>query len=237
MYAHDVMIWPVVTVRPEQTVQEIAALFVSKRISGAPVVDDSGKLVGIITQSDLMYRPELGTEKPHPPWFYQLAKEETLAAEYAKARARTVADVMTHQVVAVSPEATLNEIAAVLESKAINRVPVVEDGRIVGIVSRANLIQALASTPLKPEAAVSDATLRSELLSHLNEQRWAHTNRLNVIVHDGVVELWGTTNSDAEHKAIRIAAESLHGVRAVNDHLVVVPQPPAKPGERDITVR
>ena len=132
MYAHDVMIWPVVTVKPQQTVNEVAELFVERRISGAPVVDDSGKLVGIITKGDLMWRAGLWTEKPHPPWFRALANVEMLAEMYAKAGARTVADVMTHQVVIVSPDASLDEIAGILESKAINRVPVVADGRIVG---------------------------------------------------------------------------------------------------------
>src|SRR5579872_703252 len=108
MYAHDVMIWPVVTAKPQQTVKQVAELFVERRISGAPVVDDPGKLVGIITKSDPTLRAGLWTEKPHPPWFRALAKLEMLA-EYAKARARTVADVMTHQVVVVSPDASLRD--------------------------------------------------------------------------------------------------------------------------------
>jgi CBS domain-containing protein len=238
MKARDVMVFPVLTVKPHETVKDVAGFFVERGISGAPVVGEDGSLLGIISEGDLVYRSEIGTQRPHPYWFLQYAGAEILAAEYIKARARTVADVMTRKVITATPETELNEIAAMLEDNRIKRVPIVEAGQIVGIVSRANLIQAVASASREVESTQSDTAIRAKLLSHLNEQHWAHTSCLNIIVHDGVAELWGTVNSDAERRAIRVAAESTPGVRAVHDHLVTQPRDAApKVVERDITVR
>jgi CBS domain-containing protein len=237
MKAYDIMVSPVISVKPNSSIKEVAKVFLERRISGAPVVDDKGTLVGIISEGDLLFRSEIGTERPHPYWFLQLAQEERLAAEYVKAHARTVADVMTRKVVTALPDATLNEIAALLENNSIKRVPIVKNGQLVGIVSRANLIQALASAPREVDISASDMTIRSILLQYLNEQRWAQTSRLNIIVHNGVVELWGIANSDAERQALRVAAESTRGIRAVNDHLVIQPREAAKVAERDITSR
>jgi len=175
------MISPVITVKPSASIKDVAKVFLKRRISGAPVVDDKGMLVGIISEGDLLFRSEIGTEKPHPYWFLQLAQEEHLAAEYVKAHARTVADVMTRKVVTAVPDATLNEIAALLENNSIKRIPIVKDGQLIGIVSRANLIQGLASAPRDLDISISDTEVRSKLLQYLNEQRWAHTSCLNVI--------------------------------------------------------
>lgn len=238
MKARDVMAFPVITVKPNSSIEEVAKTFVQGRISGAPVVDDDGKLVGVISEGDLMYRSEIGTVRPHPYWFLEFAGKEHLAAEYVKARARKAADVMTRKVITASPDSSLNEIAALLENSSIKRVPVVENGELVGIVSRANLIQALASAPAHLDITPSDTIIRTALLWHLAEQRWADASRLNVIVHDGLVELWGAVNSDAEKQAIRVAAESMAGVRAVIDHLIVEPREAVrKMPERDITTR
>jgi signal-transduction protein with cAMP-binding, CBS, and nucleotidyltransferase domain len=148
-----------------------------------------------------------------------LTGDDALAAEYTKAHARTVADVMTREVITASPDTPLHEIAALLERHSIKRVPIVTDGALLGIVSRANLLQALASR--KPlDIKLSDTDTRDRILAHLNNQPWAHTLLLNVTVNGGVVDLWGITGSDAEWKAIRVAAESAPGVTAVNDHLV-----------------
>ena len=236
MKARAVMAVPVITVKPNSSVEEVAKVFVRRRISGAPVVDDSGKLVGIVSEGDLMFRSEIETKRPHPYWFLEYAGKEHLAAEYVKACARKIADVMTRKVITASPDASLNEIAALFENNSIKRVPIVENGELVGIVSRANLIQALASVPPHLDIASSDMVLRTAFLRHLAAQRWADASRLNVIVHDGLVELWGVVNSDAEKQATRVAAESMVGVRAVIDHLIVEPREVKAP-ERDITGR
>src|SRR5207249_3545040 len=129
-------------------------------------------------------------------------------------------DVMTRNVITAGPDTPLFEIATLLEKHSIKRVPIVKDGQLIGVVSRANLLHGLASSRKALEVQASDTTIRDQLLEHLNNQAWAHTALLNVTVNEGVVDLWGITGSEAERKAIRVAAESIPGVRAVNDHLV-----------------
>ena len=202
---------------------EVATTLLERRISAVPVVDVQGKLVGIISEGDLMHRSEAGTERQRSWWLLGWTGDETLAAEYVKAHARKVADVMTRIVITATPETPLHEIAALLERNSIKRVPIVKDGQLVGIVSRANLIQAVASTRKGLEIPLSDTTIRDKLLAHLTSQEWAHTSLLNVTVSCGVVNLWGITNSDAERMAIRVAAESAPGVCDVNDNLVTQP--------------
>ena len=219
MKAHDVMVSPVITVKPSSSVKEAAKIFLERRISAAPVVDDQGKLVGIISEGDLMHRAEAGTERHRSWWLRLLTAEETLAAEYVKAHARKVADVMTRDVITAGPETPLHEIAVLLEKNSIKRVPIVKNGQLIGIVSRANLIQAVASARKGPEIPLSDAAIRDRLLAHLKAQGWLDTFLLDVTVNGGVVDLWGITRSDAERKAIRVAAESTPGVSAVNDNL------------------
>jgi CBS domain-containing protein len=223
MKARDVMVSPVITVKPSSSVREVATTLLEQRISAVPVVDDQGKLVGIISEGDLMHRSEAGTERQRSWWLLGWTGDETLAAEYVKAHARKVADVMTRDVITATPETPLHEIAALLEKNSIKRVPIVKDGQLVGIVSRANLIQAVASTRKELEIPLSDTTIRDKLLAHLTSQQWAHTSLLNVTVSGGVVNLWGITNSDAERMAIRVAAESAPGVCDVNDNLVTQP--------------
>jgi CBS domain-containing protein len=223
MKARDVMVFPVITVKPSSSVKEVATTLLERRISAVPVVDDQGKLVGIISEGDLMHRSEAGTERQRSWWLLGWTGDETLAAEYVKAHACKVADVMTRNVITATPETPLNEIAALLERNSIKRVPIVKDGQLVGIVSRANLIQAVASTRKELEIPLSDTTIRDKLLAHLTSQEWAHTSLLNVTVSGGVVNLWGITNSDAERMAIRVAAESAPGVCDVNDNLVTQP--------------
>ena len=220
MKARDVMVTPVITIKPNSSVQEVAKTFLDRRISAVPVVDDQGKIVGMVSEGDLMHRSEAGTERRHSWWLRALTSDDTLAAEYVMAHARKVADIMTRDVITASPDTPLHEIATLLEKNSIKRVPIVMDGQLVGIVSRANLIQAIASDRTELEIPLSDTTIRDKLLAHLKEQTWAHTSLLNVTVNGGVVDLWGMTKSDAEKKAIRIAAESTAGVGAVNDHLV-----------------
>jgi CBS domain-containing protein len=228
MKARDVMVSPVVTVRPSSTVREVAKLFLDHQISGVPVVDHQDKLIGIVSEGDLMHRAEIGTEQRPSWWLLLLADDQVLAADYIKAHAQKVEDVMTREVVTAAPDTPLNEVAGLLEKHAIKRVPIVGDGQLVGIVSRANLVQAFASSGSKLEVRLSDTTIRDKLLGHLNAQRWArtgllraHTRLLNVTVNDGVVDLWGITGSETERKAIRVAAEATAGVRAVNDHIMV----------------
>jgi CBS domain-containing protein len=223
MRAADVMVTNVITVEPEACVQDVADILLKNRISATPVVDKGGNLVGIVSEGDLLRRTEAGTERRRSWWLEFLTDTSALAADYVKSHARSVSDVMTHNVITAGPDTPLAEIADLLEKNGIKRVPIVKDGKIVGIVSRANILQALAS--LRKEAAtipaIDDVKLRESIMAQLKTQLWAKPGLLNVIVHDGTVELWGMVDSAAEKKAVRVAAELTPGVRAVNDNLVV----------------
>ncbi len=220
MKARDVMVSPVVTAKASCLVKQVATLFLQKRISGVPVVDDRGKLVGIVSEGDLLHRVEAGTERKHSWWLRLLSGNGELAVDYTKAHARKVADVMTRKVITATPDTPLNEIGLLLEKHSIKRVPILENGQLVGIVSRANLVQAVASSGVGLEVPLSDAKIRDNLLAHLRTQPWAHTSLLNVTVNNGIVDLWGMTYSDVERTAIRVAAEATAGVLSVNDHLM-----------------
>ena len=221
MKANDVMVAPVITVKPNATVKDVAKLLLERRISAVPVIDDQGKLVGIVSEGDLIHRAEIGTAQRHSWWLLLVTDDQTLAADYVKAHASKVADIMTHNVITAAPDTPLHEIAMTMEKNTIKRVPIVRDGQLVGLVSRANLVQAVATSGTKLEIPLSDATIRDKLMAHLKAQSWAHTGILNATVNDGVVDLWGFTRSEAERKAIRVAAETTPGVRAVHDHVIV----------------
>ena len=219
MKARDIMVAPVVTVKPYSTIKEVAKTLVDRRISAVPVVDDVGKLVGIISEGDLMHRSETGTERQYRWWIRLVEGDASLPADYIKAHGRKAADIMTQNVITAAPDTALDEVAITMEKNSIKRVPIVRDGQLVGIVSRANLVQALATMPKGLEIPLSDSKIREKLLSQLKGQPWADTHLLNVTVTDGVVSLWGIASSETERKAIRVAAEATPGVRAVNDHL------------------
>ena len=223
MKARDVMVAPVITATPHATIKSVAETFLKYRISAVPVVDDKGALVGIISEGDLMHRAETGTERQRPWWLQAIMSQDGLALDYVKAHARKVADAMTRQVITASPETSLQDIAALLEKHAIKRVPIVEIGQLVGIVSRANLVQVFASAGKGLDIPLDDSAIRNKLLSHLNAQSWARTGLVNVTVNGGVVDLWGIARTDSERKAIRVAAEATPGVRAVNDNIRIWP--------------
>jgi len=222
MKARDVMTSPVITVRSAAAVKDVARLFLEHRISAVPVVDDQGKLVGIVSEGDFLHRSEIGTQQRQRPWWLALmAGDQGLAADYIKSHAKSVADIMTRDVITADPDTPLNEIAATLEEHGIKRVPIVHNGELVGIISRANLVQALASSGSKLDIPMSDTAIRERLLAHLNSQGWTPKVLLNATVNEGVVDLWGMTDSNTQRKAIRVAAEAMPGVRAVNDHITV----------------
>lgn len=222
MKARDVMVSPVITINPNASVKEVTQILLQHHISALPVVDDTGRLIGIVSESDLMRRADLGTEPRRSRWLSSLFFDEArLAAEYVKVHSRRVADVMTARVITAAPDTPLNEIASLLEKHSIKRVPIVENGSLVGIVSRANLIQALATDRKGLEIPVPDTKLRDRIMSHLRAQPWAHTSLINVTVNDGIVDIWGLTLSKEEKEALRVAAESIPGVRAVNDNVIM----------------
>jgi CBS domain-containing protein len=221
MLVRDVMVAPVITVEPSATVQEVAKLLLEKRISAVPVLDDRGKLVGIVSEGDLLHRVEAATERRRSWWLRALIDSDTLAVDYVKSHGRKVSDLMTREVITASPETPLHEVASLMEKNAIKRMPILENGQLVGIVSRANLLQAVASARQLLDVTPSDNAIRNRILASLKKEDWAHIGLLNVTVSNGIVDLWGLAESEAQRKAIRVAAESAPGVNAVHDNLVV----------------
>lgn len=221
MKAKDVMTGNVFTVRADTPVPEIARLLLERHISALPVVDAENRLLGIVSESDLMRRPETGTQRRLSWWLRIFADRDTLAREYSKSHGSVAQTVMTPDVVTVNEETELADIAQILERKRIKRVPVVRDGRLVGIVSRANLLQGLAvkRDNIGNDVTVDDTRIRAQLLQILRNQPWVSRGTLNVVVSDGVVHLYGLVASSAEHDALLVAAKEVKGVRAVEDHL------------------
>ena len=227
MQAVHVMTTKVVTAAPDATVQDAAALMLSHRVSALPVVDGKEKLVGIVSEGDLMRRSELGTERERSWWLELVTSNRTLAADYIKAHGRKVSELMTRKVITAKPDTPINEIALLLERHAIKRVPILDRGKLVGIVSRANLVQGIAGLKFKPPADRAgkdavDAVIREEVLARLQQAPWRPW-LLNVTIHDGVADLWGISNSAEEKKAAGVAVENTPGVAVVNNHIIVRP--------------
>jgi CBS domain-containing protein len=222
MRAGDVMTGDVVTVSPEARVEEIARLMLKHHISAVPVVDAGGRLLGIVSEGDLVRRVETGTLSRRAWWLELLTETAAEARDYVKTHGRRAADVMTGPVVTIGEDTPLEEIARVLERRRIKRVPVVRDGRVIGIVSRADLIRGLAVRPIEPQPATvaDDRVIRERVLAALRAQSWWVGTYRHIVVVDGVVHLWGLARSQAERDAMRVAAETVPGVRGVEDHLM-----------------
>jgi CBS domain-containing protein len=187
-------------------------------------VDGAGELVGIVSERDLMRRAESGTQHHRSWWLELLTEKNTLAREFIKENSRKITDVMKRNVITAGPGATLGEIANILEKNSVKRVPIVENGAVLGIVSRANLMQALATLgkAIPAQGKPDDATVRERVLARLKGESWRPT-LINVIVHEGEVDLWGIAESTAQKEAARVAAEVTPGVVAVNDNVLVRP--------------
>lgn len=223
MKAKDIMTWPVITIEPEAPMQAAIVHMLRHRISALPVVAADGGLIGIVSEGDLLRRAEIGTQRHRPHWLEFLLGPGRLASEYAQTHGRKVKEVMTTDPETVNEDTPLDEIVALMERRRIKRVPVMRDGQMVGIVSRANLMQALASlVPAKSDSADSDAAIRLKLLAEMDQQPWAPKGLINVIVKDGVVSLWGSITDEREREALHVLAENTPGVRDVRDHLVWV---------------
>ena len=225
MRAKDVMTTNVISVQPESTVRDIARTLLDRRISAVPVVDAKGNVIGIVSEGDLMRREESKTARHSSWWLAALTVPETQAAAYVKSHAMLAKDVMTADVVTVDENASLDEVAGILEKRRIKRVPVLRNEKVVGIVSRANLLHGLIAAKPVVAAMQSDQTIRSKIMQTLRDEAGVRAWLINVIVTDGIVQLWGMTESEPERKAAVLAAERAAGVRAVEDHLGVISQP------------
>ena len=219
MQASDIMTRAVVTVGPHATIREIAAILLERRISGLPVVEDD-RVIGIVSEGDLLRRHEIGTDrKQRGSWWMRFFRGEPGPAEYVKSHAVHAVDVMSTLVVSVPEDEPVAKIASLFGKRRIKRVPVLRDGRLVGIVTRANLVQALAAVvpPRRGRGSADDDAIRDRLLEELGTQAWWRGDS-NALVHAGIVHYWGVCENDAEKRAARVAAENIPGVRGVEDH-------------------
>jgi CBS domain-containing protein len=225
MNAMDVMVSPVITIKPDDTVAKAVDLFAKHDISALPVVDGNNAVVGIVSEADLVHREEIGTEVQRAWWLEAVTPASTLAKEFAKSHGRRIDEVMSTRVVSASEDTPLAEIATLLERHRIKRVPILRTGKLVGIVSRANLIQALASAQNATNANTStsandDRAIRLDVLDRLVGKPWTQFGERNVIVRDGVVHLWGLVSSEAERKALTALAEEVPRVVRVSDEMI-----------------
>jgi CBS domain-containing protein len=221
MQVHDVMTRKVISIAAGQTVLEAVRTMLQNRISGLPVVDAQGSLVGMVTEGDFLRRGEIGTERRRPKWFEFLLGPGRLANEYVHASGRKVEDVMTGDAVTVTEDDSLETVVEPMERRRIKRLPVLRNGKMVGVVSRANLMHALVSLARDAQApAGGDSAIRERIVAAYVRQPWAP--QVNVVVKNGVAELWGTITDERERQACVVAAENATGVKKVHDHLVWV---------------
>ncbi len=227
MKAGDIMTAGAATIGAEASVAHAAQLMVQHRVSGLPVVDADGRPVGMVTERDLLRRAELGTERPAPRWFELWTTPADAADDYVHAHGRTVADVMSRAIVTVSPETPLEEVVSIMERRGFKRLPVLRDGRVVGIVSRANFLVALTHRLADVAApAGDDLAVRRTILDEIERQRWSGQAMVDVEVVDGRIRLRGTVTDERVRRAVVVAAQTAAGARTVEDVLTVVPFAP-----------
>jgi len=221
MRAIDVMTSEVISVDENATVTAVARLLAERGISAVPVVDKANQVIGMVSEGDLLHRAETGTERRRSWWLDMMASTNKLSGDYIKSHSGKVKDVMTRKVLSVTEATPVADIALLLETNRIKRVPVVRDGKLVGILSRANLVRALAMTidEAPSGAEADDRRIRDKLLAELKAQRWAEVSPANITVKDGVVHLWSSYLSEQEKRALVVAAENIPGVRRVEDHM------------------
>ena len=222
MKAKDVMTQHVIIVAPDASILEALRLMLEHRISGLPVVDKYGTLAGIVTEGDFLRRAETGTQRRRPRWVEFLLGPGTLAKDYVYSHGRRIDEVMTTIVRTVAEDAELCDIVAVMEKFGVKRVPVMRGRELVGIVSRANLLHALASLSVATPSPKTDEAIREAVLAELDRQSWAPRHMIDVVVRNGVVELWGAVIDSEQRKAARVVAETVPGVKAVKSHIVWV---------------
>jgi CBS domain-containing protein len=236
MRAADIMTRRVVSIAPDASILNAARFMLQHHISGLPVVDAQNRLVGMVSEGDFLHRGETATQRHHPRWLQFLLGPGRLAEDYVRASGRKVADIMTRDVVTIGEDTPLDRIVELMERHRVKRLPVVTGDAVVGIVTRANVLHAVASLAHgAPPAAADDAAIRDALMAELERQDWAPLGTVNVVVRDGAVHLWGSILDERFRAAMRVAAENVPGVKAVHDHLVwlepvsgmVIEPPPA----------
>lgn len=225
MQAQEAMTKDVITVGPDATVGEIARLLVLHRISAVPVVTPDKRVVGIVSQTDLGRRAETGTEKRRKWWLEIFADSDSQAREYIKSHGLKARDIMSRVVISVSQHANLSEVADTLDTHRIRQAPVVDDGKLVGMISRADLVRKLAEVRIAaPATRPESGALQKAIWNKIKEQPWLESAYINLAVKDGEVELWGAVDSDEQRRALRILVEGVSGVQKVKDNVGLLPK-------------
>jgi CBS domain-containing protein len=220
MKASDVMTRDVITVGREASVANAIRLMLDNNISGLPV-SDNGKVVGILTEGDLLRRSETGTERQRPRWLEILMGPGRMAGEYVRTHGRKVEAIMTTDLISVAGDTPLDEVVGLMERRRIKRVPVIEGGVLVGVVSRLDLLRALLRTiEAQHSEDRGDDDIREQILAELTKAAWVPRDGLSISVKDGVVDLNGVILEEKERESLRVVAENVSGVRAVQDHLI-----------------
>ncbi len=220
MQAKDIMTTSVLTVEPETPIGDVAAMLMRRRISGAPVVDGDGKVVGIVSEGDLIRRAGAEAER-HPSWWLTLlSAPEDRALAYVKSHGGTAGDVMTRDVVTVTETTSLEEIASTLSKHDIKRVPVLHDGKLAGVVSRADLMRGLAARLVSLETTADDETIKKAIVTELADAV-QQPETVSIVVSGGVVHMWGAVQSDSEVRAAEVAARNAPGVKEVRSEIQV----------------
>ena len=221
MKVSDVMTPKVISVVPSDRIADAIRLMLDNRISGLPVIDAAGRLVGMVTEGDLLRRAETGTTRHRARWLQFLLSPGRLADEYVHTHGRRVDEVMTCDVVTAAEATSLDTVVQLMERHGIKRLPVVRDGKVIGIVSRANLLHALVAVGDAPERnGALDAVIRQRILDEIQREPWGPRYSINVVVRDGRVDLWGSLFEERERQALRVVAENVPWVREVHDHMV-----------------
>lgn len=219
MKAADIMVKDVVTTGPEASVQELATLMLERRISGLPVVDGGGRLLGIVSEGDLIRRPEIDTDRVKLGWLRLLLSDEARARDFVKSHGRKAREVMTQPAISVATDAPLAEVVRLMARHRIKRLPVVDKGRLVGLVTRTDLLRAVAARQAVAPADVKDEELRARIDVMLREEDWAASAVVYVQVEKGVAQLWGTVESQEQREALILAVRGVPGVKDVQPHL------------------
>ena len=217
MRAHQIMTRSVITIAPEATILEAANTMLQHHVSGLPVVDAAGKLVGIVSEGDFIRRGEIATQRKRGRWLKVLLGDS--AVDYVHEHGRRVCDVMTSDPITVTEDATLEEIVDAMETNGVKRLPVMRGEQLVGLVSRANLMHAVASLAREiPDPTADDDHIRSRVVAAIDKNDWSPFG-LSVIVRDGVVHLSGVITDERSRQATIVAAQNVAGVNKVHDHL------------------
>jgi CBS domain-containing protein len=225
MHAHQIMTRNVITVSPETPVIEAAKAMLQHHVGGLPVVDAGGKLLGMVTDGDFIRRTEIGTERRRGRWLGQLVGRRQIATDFVRAHGRKVGDIMTLEPVTVTEDTPLEQVVQIMEDNNVKRLPVINGDRLVGILSYADFVQAVASLANEiPNPTADDDAICNQVVAAI-EKTALHPCRFTVTVRGGVVHLNGVVRDDKMRQAARVAAECVPGVKQVHDHLWVYPPP------------